>query len=166
MEKGQVNDIKSREVNTSRGPGAAYDMIVEGKKYSYGFKKPACNVGDTIEFTAAPNGAYGDKITYFKVVEGGASAPMAAPAKAAGSTSGYSNKVFPIPPLHPDRAIVRQNSLTNARELFVSQGPLRDGENLEDAATTIIAIARIFESYSTGDLDLASAEAAIDKEFN
>jgi hypothetical protein len=66
--------------------------------------------------------------------------------------------VFPIPALHGDRAIVRQNSLTNAVQL------LREDKELakltpNDRATSIIAIARMFEAYSCGDLDAEEAKS-------
>jgi hypothetical protein len=70
--------------------------------------------------------------------------------------------VFPIPLLHGDRAIVRQNSVTNATKAVQDFG-VEDPENLslEDYAALIIKVARMFEAYSCGDLDAQLAEAMV-----
>jgi len=74
---------------------------------------------------------------------------------------GYMNKVqtFPIPVDHPDRAIVRQNSLTNAVNLMCEFGT--KGIIPKDAAQGCIEIATIFEKYSTGQLEMEAAVEAV-----
>jgi len=74
---------------------------------------------------------------------------------------GYMNKVqsFPIPVDHPDRAIVRQNSLTNAVNMC-SQIPAL-GDSTEAIAEEIIKVACIFEKYSTGQLEMEAAVEAV-----
>jgi hypothetical protein len=60
--------------------------------------------------------------------------------------------------LHGDRAIIRQNSITNATKLYTDsqkQGTITD---YDAASDVIIALARKFEAYSCGDLDAAMAE--------
>jgi len=76
-------------------------------------------------------------------------------------------KVFPIPPLHGDRAIVRQNSVTNATKLVSDVLSKSKGDvDINDAAQLIIKIAREFEAYSCGDLDMAVAEEMVKDENN
>ena len=74
---------------------------------------------------------------------------------------GYMNKVqmFPIPVDHPDRAIVRQNSLTNAVNML-GHATVTEG-SLEDIAEMAIGIASIFENYSTGQLEMEAAIAEV-----
>ena len=63
--------------------------------------------------------------------------------------------------LHKDRSIARQNSLTNARELFIATGHTPDLP-LEESAEKIIGIAKLFEGYTTGDFDVAELTRNID----
>jgi hypothetical protein len=67
--------------------------------------------------------------------------------------------VFPIPALHGDRAIVRQNSVTNAVKLITDSVHSTDEADWDDLADMVIRIARKFEAYSCGDLDMAQAIA-------
>jgi hypothetical protein len=70
--------------------------------------------------------------------------------------------VFPIPLLHGDRAIVRQNSITNATKAVRDYLVSTDGfDSVQDYADIIIEIARKFEAYSCGDLDAQAAEAMV-----
>ena len=68
-------------------------------------------------------------------------------------------KVFPIPALHGDRAIVRQNSVTNAVKLITDSVHSTDEADWDELADMVIAIARKFEAYSCGDLDMEQAIA-------
>jgi hypothetical protein len=65
--------------------------------------------------------------------------------------------VFPIPALHGDRAIVRQNSISNATKLIVDSVKPTDKANWESLAIEVIQVARMFEAYSCGDLDMEHA---------
>lgn len=87
-------------------------------------------------------------------------APAAAPAasEAKPAYGGYGQKVFPVPALHGDRSIIRQNSLGHAVDIVVNT--YKEGASAEEIAEKAIEIARIFEAYSSGDLDAALAEKA------
>ena len=75
---------------------------------------------------------------------------------------GYMNKVqmFPIPADHPDRAIVRQNSLTNAVNMLTNKHSF-EGMTDVGIAGLCVEIASIFEKYSTGQLEMEEAEKVI-----
>lgn len=86
---------------------------------------------------------------------------------------GYMNKVqvFPIPMDHPDRAIVRQNSLTNAVALLghqtsamIRSDDLSELMSNNEYAQEAIKIAVIFEKYSTGQLEMEEAMKMIGKQ--
>jgi hypothetical protein len=162
-----VEQITSKTVTTKFGPKPAYSIKCDGEWYSYGFKKPAFSEGASIEFTFTEN-TYGKNVeaASLRVISAGSGkAPVASPAASseagaptpAGRSYGPPAKVFPIPPLHGDRAIVRQNSLTNAVNLFREDKEIVK-LNGETRATAIIAIARMFEAYSCGDLDMEMAK--------
>lgn len=71
-----------------------------------------------------------------------------------------SMKFFPVPSNDVDRPIIRQNSLTQANALFATLVKHNDTFGLDlsvqsatDAAEFLVEIARVFESYSSGEVD-------------
>jgi len=76
---------------------------------------------------------------------------------------GYMSKVqtFPIPVDHPDRAIVRQNSLTNAVNMLAHAKIFMGLDDASLMAEVTIEIATIFEKYSTGQLEMEAAVEAV-----
>ncbi len=159
-----VENITTKEVTTKFGPKPAYTVVANGERFSYGFKKPTFGIGDEVDFQYT-DGTYGKSVdlTSVRLIKkgaGGAAAPT--PAASGGAKGGYTPaaKVFPIPPLHGDRAIVRQNSITNATKAVNDFLASSDGmpDTLDEYADAIIQVARRFEAYSCGDIDLAVAE--------
>ena len=153
---GEVVAVGSKPVNTKWGEKTTHSFQVDGVWYKTGFKKGKFSKGDTITFTYV-EGPYGNDVDVASISTGGgatASAPAASAAKPA--YTGGGKGVFPIPALDGQRAIVRQNALTNARELYIaSVDPT--AVDVKDTAYDIIAIARIFEAYACGDLDALKA---------
>lgn len=155
-----IENITSKDVNTKFGPKPAYTIVADGERYSYGFKKPTFKIGDTIDFQFT-DGTYGKAVDLPSVKliskgEGVATPVTATPAKAAYSPP---TKPFPIPALHGDRAIVRQNSISNATKLVTDSVNKTDSADWETLANEVILIARMFEAYSCGDLDMEVAVA-------
>ena len=160
-----IENITTKEVTTKFGPKPAYTITAGGERFSYGFKKPAFAIGDEVDFQYTEN-SYGKNVDLASVqmIKKGAGAPTPSAPSASPGKAPYSppSKVFPIPPLHGDRAIVRQNSITNATKAvadFVKDVNVID--SVDDYADLIIRVARKFEAYSCGDLDAAQAEAMV-----
>jgi hypothetical protein len=156
---GVVSAMSSKEVNTKWGMKPTYSFQVDGTWFKTGFKKGKMNKGDNIQFSYT-EGAYGNDVDVGSITVVGADAvPTVASAPQRAPSPTYGSKgVFPIPPLDGQRAIVRQNALTNARELYVNcPNTTCVTSSLEDAAYEIIKIARVFESYACGDLDALKA---------
>lgn len=86
---------------------------------------------------------------------GGSSSESSPPRRA---SSAYGRGTFPIPALDGQRSIIRQNSVTNAVNLMKDHLPKSGKINWDDYADNVIAVARKFEAYSTGDLDAEEAE--------
>ena len=164
-----VQTISSKSVTTKYGPKPTFSIKgTDGQWYKCGFTKPKCNEGDTIEVDVKET-TYGTEITDPKNITvvggGGVSVPStSAPRSGGGASRGGYDRVFPVPALSPERAIIRQNALTNAREMVVASFGGKPFDANESVAHSIIAMARQFEAYSTGDLDKAAAfeEAAME----
>lgn len=162
-----IENITTKEVTTKFGPKPAYTIVAGGERFSYGFKKPTFAIGDTVDFQYTEN-TYGKNVdlTSVRMLSKGTGAPAPVASSGGGSKGSYSppSKVFPIPPLHGDRAIVRQNSITNATKAladYIVHSEADVGANIDEYADLIINMARKFEAYSCGDLDTAQAEAMV-----
>jgi hypothetical protein len=154
-----IENITEKEVNTKFGPKKAYSVSANGERYGYGFKKPTFSIGDEVDFQFTEN-TYGKNVDLTSVrllTKGtGAATPSSAPTAPPKPSYG-APKVFPIPALHGDRAIVRQNSISNAVKLITDSVKPTDKSNWESLANEAINIARMFEAYSCGDLDMEQA---------
>lgn len=127
-------------------------------------------VGSYVSFTYVEKGEYRNIKGNVTLSTAPASTPMTAAgvASAEGSTAhpyldkkSYVLKMFPVPALHPDRSIIRQNSLTHAMSCLRDRG--WKALTCQEYAEAAIEVARIFEAYSTGELDNELAEAEIAK---
>jgi hypothetical protein len=164
MMTGIVEAISTKDVNTKFGNKPTFSLKVNGTWVKCGFKNPNASAGDEVEFDGN-TGTYGLETKAVNIIRKGAGTP---PPSATSNTvvavpkttgSGYAAKVFPIPPLHGDRAIVRQNALARATDIYIAA---RGGKPFELEGSNldfVISLARKFEAYTAGDLDLAEAEA-------
>lgn len=155
-----IENITTKDVNTKFGPKPAYTIIANGEKFSYGFKKPTFAVGDTVDFQFTES-TYGKQVdaTSVRMISKGTGTPTTATVSSA-PTKAYTppSKVFPIPLLHGDRAIVRQNSITNATKLITElSANSKAAPDYPSLINMIIETAKRFEEYSCGDLDAAAA---------
>lgn len=69
-------------------------------------------------------------------------------------------KVFPLPLLHGDRSIIRQNSLAHATRIVTALLVKAKGAvpNDDAIASKVVDMARSFERYSAGDAEREAAE--------
>lgn len=159
---GVVEELSQKDVTTRFGVKPTYSMKVNGTWIKCAFKKPPCNVGDTVTFEGN-SGTYGmegkDIIVTARGTGVPAPIPTAAPTAVKSSYSAAGSRVFPIPPLHGDRSIVRQNALARATEIYVACRGGKPFELDEGSTKIVIALARQFEAYTAGDLDMAEAKA-------
>jgi hypothetical protein len=166
MMSGVVEAVSTKDVTTKFGVKPTYSMKINGAWVKCGFKNPGVEAGYTVDFDGV-TGTYGLETKAVNIISRSAPITMAVdkatgvgsvavPTKSYGGGGGYS-KVFPIPALHGDRAIVRQNALARATDLYIAA---RGGKPFELEATTldlVIGFARKFEAYTAGDLDMAEA---------
>ncbi len=162
-----VEQLASQQRKTKYGLKDVYSFKASGQWYQTGFKKHGLNVGDvvTLDFTTD---TYGNQVDMgsIKKAAGSTTAASTSTTPPSANTSGsksfspQSGKgVFPIPALDGQRSIVRQNALTNARELYCS-GIIKlemggdTGLPIAVAIEDIIKAAKKFEGYTAGDTDL------------
>jgi hypothetical protein len=159
-----VAQLSTKPVTTRFGNKTTYSMKGDnGTWYNFGFTDPKIAVGQTVTFDFNA-GTYGNDVVKGSLSAGGGSAavaPAAGPATAPARTPypGGRSTVFPIPATDNQRSIVRQNALTNARELFCVMGA---ADNIDASAAEIVRIARIFEAYACGDTERERAIAEIE----
>ena len=163
MMTGTVEAVSTKDVTTKFGVKPTFSFKVNGNWIKCGFKNPDVAVGYTVDFDGV-TGTYGIEtkavnITARTAAVVMAAAPTATAAPAAKSYGGssYKEKVFPIPALHGDRAIVRQNALARATDLYIAARGAKPFELEASTLDVIIKFARKFEAYTAGDLDMAEA---------
>ena len=166
MMTGVVEQVSQKEVNTKWGAKPTYSFKVNGSWVSHGFKSHGANVGDEVEFDGETT-TYGLQTKAVRITTRGAgvppstSVPSSTPARA---PSAYNSRVFPIPALHGDRSIVRQNALARATELYVgARGGKPFDLDVKEVSDVVISLARKFEAYTAGDLDMAEAVSESEK---
>jgi hypothetical protein len=159
-----VEQVSSKPRTTRFGVKDTYSFKAGGEWFSTGFKKHNLNVGDSATFSYT-DGSYGKDVDPASITKGTPTTSPSGAKTAAAVVPSYGGKgVFPIPPLDGQRAIVRQNALTNARELVCTHIPstLYDASTetckYEEVADLIVKVARKFEAYSCGDLDMEEVE--------
>lgn len=162
---GIIEQKSSREVNTKFGPKQSYSIKINGDWYSAGFKPCPYEEGQTICAEYTMNGAY-KNISGYGAAPAGASPTASGAAPAA--SGGYARapaKEFPLQADHPDRVIVRQNSLAHATNLVSCNLIPDDGLTDEAIAERVITMAYLFEAYSTGDRETEAAKGLMDDGF-
>jgi hypothetical protein len=157
-----VQQIDTKNVTARGRLTQTYTFKANGAWFRTNFKDHGLVVGDVVTFSYEV-GKYGNDVdiaTLQKIGSAPAGAVPAVPASSAPARPAVSRAgTFPIPPLDGQRSIVRQNALTNARELVVARiADFKDAPDAEVAAH-IIEVARAFEAYSCGDEELAAVMA-------
>lgn len=162
----EVKEVRERDVTTKRGPAKAYDIIgTDGTKYGFGFTAPSrLGLSPGTVFSAdAKTSSFGLQIDSKTVTLGG-TAPVVSPETvAANKASSFSGKntVFPVPSLHGDMSIIRQNALTNAVSTvadFIATQPTDKWPNLEDWTDWVVTVAYKYSKFSSGHRELEAAK--------
>ncbi|CAB4240677.1 hypothetical protein UFOVP38_51 [uncultured Caudovirales phage] len=164
MMTGVVEAVSTKDVTTKFGTKPTYSFKVNGGWIKCGFKNPNVDVGYTVDFDGV-TGTYGVETKSVNITARGAPVTTVAgpvpsiPPAAKSYGGGFKEKVFPIPALHGDRAIVRQNALARATDLYIAARGAKTFELEDSTLDVIIKFARKFEAYTAGDLDMAEAMA-------
>lgn len=162
-----VKRINSKTVNTRRGPVPVYSVFGEdGVWYSMGFKKPAFDEGDKID-VMAESGSYGMEIKAVTSITKGDGSTVKPAAPSGGGRFDRPRSTFPIHPTDGQRSIIRQNAVTNAREIvntFCTSGGIVPLADIDSYTDEVIRIARRIESYTAGDIEAAKMKAAMSVE--
>ncbi len=160
-----IEQVSEKDVTTRFGNKKTYSFKgSDGQWYSNGFTRPVYVAGDEVEFDFTSS-TYGNQVTKGTMrTVGKGSAPVATPTASAApyAAKPYNrNGTFPIEATDGQRSILRQNALTNAREVLASSYDPLDGDI--KFADKVIKMARHFEAYTAGDLDREAALKAVKK---
>jgi len=172
---GVVKGVYSKPVTTRFGQKNVWDLLLDdGNYYKHGFKKPPVEAGDSVTITYEV-GKYGNEVKSLSGATVGASSPLPVevngPINKVTSYPIKNSRPFPVPFDSGERAIIRQNSLTNARELVIdvlaygdeSSTELNDTGKWDAITDRILYIAYKFEEYSSGDREAKAVDAILDK---
>jgi hypothetical protein len=136
--------------------------LEDGTWYSNFTPLEGVSMGDVVTFEYQTKGSFNNIKGSVKVIGGGGgSAPAASGGKPASSGGGWKQKKFPIAVDDGARAINRQNALAHAVNgiaVINTDATLHKWSD-EKYAEEVIQLARRFEAYTTGDLDVAIGEA-------
>jgi hypothetical protein len=172
-----IEQAATADRNTKWGTKKVHSLKINGEWFQCGFKDPRVKAGDVVnlQFTDDQYGHQIDMSTFVIASKGTGVVAVAAP-PAGGNVQTYQPKpmggkgVFPIPALDGQRSIVRQNALTNAREMIttlistsksnIEIGVWADRQmQFDNLSEEVIRIARKFEAYACGDLDMEEVQA-------
>ncbi len=87
--EGMVERVHTKTGQGKRGPWTKYSAVVAGEWYSFGFKNPGIEEGDTLK-VEFEEGQYGKDVKQFRKIEGAAPAPQASGAGGSAASSGGS----------------------------------------------------------------------------
>jgi hypothetical protein len=158
MVTGIVERVVEKTVNTKFGPKPVFDIYVNSTKYSWGWKRPSSagvTDGANISFDFEAD-KYGPKITdgTVKVLTAGdGTAPVKAAPSSGGAITSNRDAGFPVPVTSDKISILRQNALTNARELVQAYPSVFvEGvdKKADDMVAKILEIASKFSDYTSG----------------
>ena len=159
--KGIVEQTGSKDATTKFGVKKIYSVKIGGNWVSAGFKDPKVASGDEVKCEAETT-TYGLQTKVIEILNRGVGMPLPVAAAKPTVSKQWQEKVFPVPALHGDRSIIRQNSLHRAAYLYIaSRAGTKGFETGDEIVDVIIHLARRFEAYSAGDLDRAAAETEI-----
>lgn len=157
--QGLIESIEPREVNTKWGPKQTVTFTIGGQTYSGGFKKwNNVNIGDEVFVTyeLTPQGYR--NIKGLTVVQAGSGGPVpTSPPPKSNYGGGAKGRSFPVEPLAPERTINRQNALTASANIHGMIVRVTGDLDLV-SKESVVGMARYFEAYTTGDLDLEEAK--------
>ena len=149
----QVTGVVARKSSNEYGHG----ILVDGNWYNSKFPIK-CEEGDTVSFDDG-----GKKwCRKLSVVGSGGGAPVgSASAPPAATTAESAVADGTSVALPRDRAIIRQNALTNAVSFFGTHSPKSLWESSEEAdkmVAGVLHIASMFEAYTSGDTDVKAVK--------
>lgn len=162
-----IEQASTADRNTKWGLKKVHSLKINGEWFQCGFKDPRVKAGDVVNlsFTDDQYGHQIDMSSFVIASKGTGVVAVSQPPAGAAPVQTYQPKpmggkgVFPIPALDGQRSIVRQNALTNAREVVMKT--VKEGGTIDQNITPqlIIDIARKFEAYACGDLDMQEVVA-------
>ena len=164
--KGVLENVWVNEQETKYGVKNKTIYVINGTRYDGGFKKPAAEKGDEVEIVYDETSKY-HNVKSIQVLGKSTTTPSTPRNTGGGSGTGRTYRGngeaggFPLHPKSYERALDRRNALNAAVE---SIRLFTDSESLEITEEDVIALARKYEAYTTGDLDVKEAENAFDEQ--
>ncbi len=178
MFTGTIVNLDTKPINIKKGPRAGsvghIPVLVmdTGDRFEWGFGKVPASIGDTVTFNW--DVAYGNQQIDQKSFVMGKGSGISSAAASAPPKPAYvprEAKSFPLPLLHGDRVIVRQNALSHAANIYgrsraatIAQTMPKTVHSMDEVAEDVIKMARKFEAYACGDTEREAADAIMKDE--
>ena len=162
--KGVLEQVWVNEQETKYGVKNKTIYVINGTRYDGGFKKPAAEKGDEVEIVYDETSKY-HNVKSIQVLGKSTTTPSTPRNTGGGSGTGRTYRGngeaggFPLHPKSYERALDRRNAIKCAVDHCATLGP-----NITFSPEEVIATARLFEAYTTGDLDVKEAENAFDEQ--
>lgn len=149
-----TGNVKAKSANKF-----GFGIMVNDKWYNSKYEIKA-EKGDVVEFDDGGK----NYIKGLKVSGRTVSDPVSAVGGGGGGGKPSFRGPFPIPAADGQRSIIRQNSVTNAVNLYGHLLAHKAITGKDDPVGAVLLMAREFEKYSAGDID-AEITASLDEQF-
>jgi hypothetical protein len=159
----EAMSVETQTVNTKYGPKPTFTIVAtDGTRYKCGFKRPGGVAAGTKVSGIVTPGKYGLELDVgtMTVGTGGGGGTTTPPETVNTPPPAYKggSRPFPVPKMHGDQAIIRQNSLGHAVSTvadYIATQPTEKWPDLDAWTDLVIKVAYKYADFSSGQREMA-----------